>query len=296
MRPRTTALLLLVGLATQAFADQFEAIDGRAVLALTKAPDARPVSRLTFAEVGARPALLKDTRSTLLFAVTSRGNVARLLVSPELRKPGEGGGPPFPVFVLDRADTFDAADLGARIARGRDVVLFPGFAYDLDTAQVVPEGQGGDLSVTKGGPTLVALPGVTLFAPDRPPTPADPSVPRPTPGRAVVPADFAGRYRLAADGRWAGTLDLKVDADLAVSGRFRSDAQGSSYPVTGGVSADPTTTNRVVLTVKFPRAQGEFDGYLWTEGKGAIAGTFRLLDRTYGFFAVREDVPPATGR
>src|SRR4051794_13355271 len=105
MRPRMLGLtlLVLIDLAGPAFADQFDAIDGRAVLPLTKGPDARPVARLSFTEVGARPALLKDTRSTLLFAVTSRGNLARLLVSPELRKPGDGDGPPIPVFVLDRA-------------------------------------------------------------------------------------------------------------------------------------------------------------------------------------------------
>ena len=44
----------------------------------------------------------------------------------------------------------------------------------------------------------------------------------------------------------------------------------------------------MALTVKFPRSEGEFEGYLWTDGKGAMAGTFRLLDRTFGFFALRE--------
>jgi hypothetical protein len=42
------------------------------------------------------------------------------------------------------------------------------------------------------------------------------------------------------------------------------------------------------MAVKFPRSRGDFEGYLWTEGKGAMAGTFRLLDKTFGFFAVRE--------
>jgi hypothetical protein len=47
-------------------------------------------------------------------------------------------------------------------------------------------------------------------------------------------------------------------------------------------------TNKLTLAVKFPRSRGEFEGYLWTDGKGAIAGTFRLNDRPFGFFAVRE--------
>ena len=58
--------------------------------------------------------------------------------------------------------------------------------------------------------------------------------------------------------------------------------------MTGQVATD--APNKVTLAVKFPRAQGDFEGYLWTEGKGAMAGTFRLLEKTYGFYAVRE--PP----
>ena len=49
-----------------------------------------------------------------------------VLVVPELRKPAEGGGPTFPVFVLERFDTFDAADLSARMAKGREIVLYRG--------------------------------------------------------------------------------------------------------------------------------------------------------------------------
>jgi hypothetical protein len=105
----------------------------------------------------------------------------------------------------------------------------------------------------------------------------------------VVPTDFAGRYRLSANGQWSGTLDLQVEGKGEVSGQFRSDAHGSSYPVTGQVATD--APNKVTLLVKFPRSQGDFEGYLWTEGKGAMAGTFRLLDKTYGFYAVREKSP-----
>ncbi len=220
---------------------------------------------------------------------TSRGNVARLLVVPELRK-DEGGGPPIPVFVVERFDTFDAADLSARLAGGRALMLFPGFRLDLDTGQVVPDGQGGDLAFTKDGePALVPLRGSSLFALAKAPAPDPTKPPQPTPGRAVVPGDFAGRYRLHANGQWSGTLDLKVEEKGDVSGQFRSDAHGASYPVTGQVASG--APNKVTLAMKFPRSQGDFEGYLWTEGKGAMAGTFRLLDKTYGFFAIRDGMP-----
>jgi len=278
--------LLAINGVRPAHADLFETIDGKSIARLLQGTEAKAVDRLTFADLGALPNVLKDARSTLLVARTSRGNFCRMLVSPGLRK-GEAGGLNLPVFVVERFDTFDASDPGSRIARGRDVMLFPGYTLDLDTAQVVPEGQGGDLAFLPGEPArLATLPGVTLRAPTGLPSPEPGAPPRPTPGRAVVPADFAGRYRLLANGQWSGTLDLVVEAGGTVTGRFRSDVQGASYAVTGQVGPDPA--NKVALAVNFPRAHGDFEGFLWTEGKGALAGTFRLLDRTYGFFAVRD--------
>jgi hypothetical protein len=277
---------LPVLVASTAFADQFEAIEGKGLVAALKGPDAKAVDRLTLPELGILPDLLKDARGALLAVKTGRGNVARLLVTPALRKPDDGAGPPLPGFVLERFDTFDAADLSARMAGGRGMMLFPGFQVDLDSGQVVPEGQGGDLVyVAKGEAALAPVAGATLYILAKAPAPDPTKPPQPTPGRAVVPADFAGRYRLFANGQWSGTLDLKVEG-TEVMGQFRSDVHGSSYPVTGQVAAD--APNKVTLAVKFPRSRGDFEGYLWTEGKGAIAGTFRLLDKTYGFFAVRE--------
>jgi hypothetical protein len=71
-----------------------------------------------------------------------------------------------------------------------------------------------------------------------------------------------------------------------ITGRLRSDQTGQSYPVTGQVAADHP--EHVQFDVQLPRSRQEFDGYLWTEGKGAIAGTLRLLEREYGFFAIRD--------
>jgi hypothetical protein len=102
----------------------------------------------------------------------------------------------------------------------------------------------------------------------------------------VLPGDFAGRYRLFANGQWSGTLDLKVDQEGGVSGRFRSDLNGAAYPVSGQVA--PDVPHKVAFRVKFLRTQQDFEGYLWTEGKGALAGTLTMLDHAYGFFAIRE--------
>ena len=95
--------------------------------------------------------------------------------------------------------------------------------------------------------------------------------PRPSPGRAVLPGDFAGRYRLFANGQWSGALDLKVGARGVVTGQFRSDLHGTTYAVTGpGCDRDPWSSP---VRRGPPRARQEFDGYLFGEGKGALAGT-----------------------
>jgi hypothetical protein len=109
----------------------------------------------------------------------------------------------------------------------------------------------------------------------------------PSPGKTVVPADFAGSYHLDANGQWSGRLELKVDDASAVTGRFRSDQTGNSYAVTGRAAFE--TPHRIVFSIELPRSRLEFDGRLWTEGKHAIAGTVQLLNRDYGFYAVRDE-------
>ena len=117
------------------------------------------------------------------------------------------------------------------------------------------------------------------------------AVPRSAPGRpsagpAVVPDDFNGRYTLVSNGQTSGSLELVVAADGAVSGRFRSDRNGSVYPVTGRIPAD--LTRRIEFEIKFPRTRQAFDGLLWTEEKNVFAGTVQILEHPYSFVAVRE--------
>jgi hypothetical protein len=193
------------------------------------------------------------------------------------------------VLLIERFDTFDAGNINTRLARGKDVILFDGFQIDLDGGQIVPEGQGGDIQfLTKGeaGPRLTALGKAKLYTFTKPLVSKEPGAGRPSIGRGVLPSDFNGRYRLFANGQWSGTMDLKVDDDGVASGRFRSDLNGASYPVTGKVAAD--VPHKIAFAIKFPRTHQDYDGLLWTEGKGAMAGTLIMNDRAYGFFALRE--------
>ena len=270
-------------------ADQFESLDGPVLARFVKANDVRSLKQICSNAVLALPALLKESRSGLLVARTAQGNYARLLIVPERRKSPTGKGEPFPVLVLERFDTFDGANTGSRLVKGREIVLFDGFQVDLDSGQVVPDGQGGDLRFVAQGenaPRLETIGDAKLYAPTTLPALEAGAAPQPTPGRIVVPGDFSGRYRLFANGQWSGTLDITVDTKGVVSGQFRSDLHGSAYPVTGQVADD--APHRVRFAVKFPRSQQDFDGYLWTDGKGAMAGTVSLLDHDFGFFAIRD--------
>ena len=289
---RQAWFLIVIGLgawATSSLADQFEQLDGPLLVRTLRSGDATAKSSLTISEIGAIPALLRDTRSALVLARTDQGNPVRLLLVPELRKPNGGQGEPIPVLVLERLDAFDASDPSTRLISRRDVVVFDGFQVDLDTGQVVPEGQGGDVVFrVKGdsGPRLETVGTAKLFTLSKAPAVDSSKAPQPTPGKTVLPGDFAGRYRLFANGQWSGTLDLKVEGRGVVTGQFRSDLHGTSYPVSGQVATD--VASKVLFAVKYPRARQEFEGYLWAEGKGAMAGIASIAERPIGFFAIRE--------
>lgn len=309
-------LLLFLCPGPPARAGEFDRLEGEALAKLAAGASAKRHERLDFTEVGSLPAVLPETRSAFLLVKTGQGNYARVLVSAGLQKPPEaeagamakgdagkmakgqrpGQGEPIPVLILERFETFEPGKSGSRVARGAGLILYEGFQVDLDTGQVVPPGQGGDLEFRQGKdeaalPSLRPLGKSALFSLTKP-IDAGPAAAGPSAGKAVLPGDFAGRFRLQADGRWAGLLELQVAADRGLTGRFRSEANGTSYPVTGQVLAD--SPQKAQFTIKFPRVEQEYDAFLWTEGKNVLAGSFTMQDRTFGFFAVREGTrPPA---
>ena len=289
----TNASIWILFVVTTVSADEFDRIDGAALAKVIAEGGPARRDRLSFAELGALPAVLRDARgSTLLIVATDSGNPARLLVAPALKASRPADGKPVPVLAIERFDTFDAADPATRLARGKDLVLYAGFRLDLDAGQIVPEGQGGDLQFVGEGPALVPIGPATLFAPATSPVPPAVGAARPSSGR-VVPGDFSGRYRLSADGRFGGVLTLDAGPTGDLKGRYASDLNGSSYPVEGKIG-DPSP-ELVRFTVAYPRARHDFEGRLWTEGKSAIAGTATLLGRPHGFVAVREGASLAPG-
>ncbi len=267
-------------------ADEFDRFDGPALNRAIREPETRGREGLTVPELGALPRVLKDQRAAVLAVRTTEGNPARLRVAPAFRKSPHGGDP-LPILVVERLETFEAGPATSRLAQGKDVVLFDGFRLDLDTGQIVPEGQGGDLQYSaEGGGRLVALDTARLFLIDEVPQPTGPAAARPAAGRGVQPSDVSGRYHLAANGQWSGLLELKAEAGGRLGGRFRSDQTGASYPVSGQVGGD--APNQVRFAIDFPRSSLEFQGRIWTEGKDLLSGLVTLQRREFGFVAIRE--------
>ncbi len=287
--PRLFGFLgMLLVLGSPVLGDEFERLEGEALGAIPKGSRVKAVTLLNQEELGRLPRVLAGIRSTVLVVKTGEGNLARVLVSIARRLPAEEGGKEAPVVIVERYATFAASGFRQRLARGRDVMLFDEFWLDLDSGQIVPEGFGGDLRVRVEGADSVALecgPGAMIYCLTEAPTVAD-EAGRPSPGRVIVADDYGGRFHLVADGRWSGLLELKVERSGQVGGSFRSDQTGSVYKVRGSIVGGGTA--RLECTIDFPRSQLRLLGRLWTDGKDAMAGTVSLLDRDYGFVAIRE--------
>ncbi|MGO9465194.1 MAG: ExbD/TolR family protein [Isosphaeraceae bacterium] len=272
-------------------ADEFSRIAGPFVSELMRRPDARSHESLTIRQLESLPEVLPRVRTALLIVKTDEGNLAKLLVTPGLRKgkPGPTPSPLVPVLVVERFETLEASSYWSLKAHGKEIVLFGEFPFDLDSGQVVPEGMGGDILFTSAGgngPRLLALGESRIYTFDRPVLPPAVAPGRPSSGRVVEAGDFTGSYHLIANGQWSGALEIQVKEGGEVTGRFRSDTSGSVYPVRGKIAAGKP--QRVGFTIQFPRAEQVYDGLLWTEGKNVLAGTFTMLERPYSFVAVRD--------
>jgi hypothetical protein len=77
---------------------------------------------------------------------------------------------------------------------------------------------------------------------------------------------------------------LKVDESGDVAGSFYSDKDGAKYEVRGRIG---TPAHSIQFTVKLPRTEQAFTGWLFTGDGKAITGSSRMVEREAGFYAVR---------
>lgn len=263
-------------------ADVFERHDAKLVKGLAEQGESVKVVTMSDA---AKLKPLAPTIGTPCFVVrTDEGGYAKLLAAWGLKK-GKESEKPTPVLLVERYVTYRGDRIDLTSATGKDVMLFPGFGFNLDIGQVVPEGQGADLIFTADGELvpgdrakLVAINGSQL-------PPADKAARRdPNDHEGVVAEDFSGTWKLNADGRWLGELELKVTEVGKATGSFTSDESKNSYDITGQTGSTP---HNLKLEVFLANTQLSMDGYLWTKDKSQMAGTVTMTGRKFGFVATR---------
>lgn len=239
--------------------------------------------------------MLKSLSSTItspcVVVRTNDGNLAKAQLAWGFRKGPDGKA--VPVLLIERYVTYrsDREDVAA--ASGRDVMLFAGFALNLDIGQIVPDGQGGDITLTSES-ILKPLDDARLYGLDGSQLPEDDDAVaggNPRDHEGVLPRDFAGKWKVSVDGRWRGEWDLKFVGRGRVQGKYVSDDSRSSYDLTGRVAALP---HNLKLDLQLDNATQTFDAFLWTKDKSTMVGTTTLSGRKFGFHAVRQATADGT--
>jgi hypothetical protein len=284
---RTLSLPLLV-LAMFPLVVRADAFDNYTNPLLGKVPGAegvKEVQRLTPDLLADHDRVLPGVAGAFIVVKTNEGRLAKLLVLSAQQK--LEGGRRVPILLIDRFVTFKEGTDQTVVAAGKNLYLFPGFRFSLDLGQVVPEGLTADLRFMAEGDTIAAEPvgkarayllsrGLPEAAPKK--------TPKLVVGETFEPRYFNGTFRLYDDGRRSGKLKLDVADNGEVTGAYYSDKDGEKYEVTGMVR---TPKHAITFTVKFPRSEQVFQGWLFTGDARVITGSSRLQEREAGFYAVR---------
>lgn len=282
------AAIILVGLVSVVpgrTAEVFDYYVNPVLARAIEAKETKEVKQLTPALILANDRVLPHTTAAFLVVKTNSGRQAKLLVQVARQKIDAERS--VPILLIDRYVTYKEGEERTVQAEGKGLHLFPGFRFSLDLGQVVPEELGGDLRfVVKDGKAYTEPVGkarlylITRALPDAMPKKGAKFVA----GETFEPRWFNGTYHLVSDGRRSGKLTLTVAEDGSVSGSYYSDKDGAKYPVRGEIGSPKHT---IQFTVKFPRSEEIFQGWLFTGDGQAIAGKSRLQEREAGFYAKR---------
>jgi hypothetical protein len=287
MHRRLAALLAvaLLALPRPARADAFDRYDNPILGKVPTAAGVEEVKRLTPSFLTDHGGVLGDARGAFIVVMTNEGRRSKLLVQPARQKVDAEHR--LPILLIDRFVTYKEGTEQTVLASGQSVALFPGFHFSLDLGQVVPESLGGDLRFVADGDKVYAEPvgKAKVYLVSKPlPEAAPKKTPKLVVGDAFETRYYNGTYRLYDDGRRSGKLVLKVENGGEVSGSFYSDKDGEKYDVTGKIG---TPLNSIQFTIKFPRIEETFQGWLFTGDARALTGSSRLGDHEQGFYAVR---------
>lgn len=237
------------------------------------------------AQVAKLKPLAKNIESTCLIVETNGGNLAKVLVSWGFRKQRQAE-KPIPVLMLDRYVTYEQGRGDTSLANGTNVMIFPGFKFDFDLGQIVPDGFDADIEFTdKGAIRCLDTAKVHLVNGSQLPVTEEPP-PVKKKGELISPEDFTGIWSVDGDGRFIGEWDLTVNEEGQASGKFLSAETKSSYPISGQIGGLP---HQIKLTIQFNNAIQVVEAYLWTKDQSKMAGSFSLAGRKFGISATRQD-------
>jgi hypothetical protein len=277
--------VVLLALPRPARADAFDRYLNPILGKVPTAEGVQEVKQLTPALLADHEGVLGDTAGVFLVVTTNEGRRSKLLVQPARQKLDAEHR--VPILLIDRFVTYKEGTEQTVLASGQNVSLFPGFRFSLDLGQVVPEALGGDLRFIADGDKVHTEPvgKAKMYLLTKPlPEAAPKKAPKLVVGETFEPRYYNGTYRLYDDGRRSGKLVLKVENGGEISGSFYSDKDGEKYEVNGKVGMP---INTVQFTIKFPRVEETFQGWMFTGDARALTGYSRLVDHEQGFYAVR---------
>jgi hypothetical protein len=263
-------------------ADAFDRYTNPILIKVPSADGVKEVKQLTGSLLADSDAAIPGISGALVVVRSNEGRFSKLLVHPGRQKIG---GKAIPILIIDRYVTYREGEEQTIQASARDVHLFDGFHLNLDVGQIVPPALGGDLRFLADKTVAEPVGKAKLYLVTKPLPGTEPKK-----GEKLIVADkfekhyFNGTYKLYDDGRRSGKLVLKVDDSGSVSGAYYSDKDGRKYEVTGKIGSPDYA---IQFTIKFPRTEQLFTGWLFTGDAKAITGSSRLERREAGFYALR---------
>jgi hypothetical protein len=248
------------------------------------AEDGEGVKSLNIEAASKIKPLAASIGSPCLIVKTDDGSYAKVLVSWGVKR-AKGVDKTSRVLLIERFVCYRGDRLDLTSALGKDVMLFQGFGFDLDSGQVVPDGQGADIQFTEDGELIPTDKSKIVIVNGSQLPPADKTAKRdPNDHDGVIGTDFSGTWKLDADGRWLGEMELTVTEAGKATGKFTSAESKNTYDITGQVGSTP---HNLKLDVFLANTQLAVDGFLWTKDKSQMAGTVTMTGRKFGFVATR---------
>ena len=263
--------------------DVFDRHDASILKQIVEAGTAQ--TELTEVQASKLKPLAKNVESTCLVIETNGGNLAKVLVSWGFRKQRQAE-KPVQVLMLDRYVTYEQGRADTSLANGTNVMIFPGFKFDFDLGQIVPDGFDADIEFTDKG-VIRCLDTAKLHTVSGSQLPVtEEAAPVKKKGELISPEDFSGIWSVDGDGRFIGEWDLTVNEQGEASGKFLSAETKSGYPIIGQIGALP---HQIKLQVQFNNAIQVVEAYLWTKDQSKMAGSFSLAGRKFGISATRQE-------